>query len=115
MRKNPYSAQRRRIHAFAVAWAKADMGPGYHAHGGMARGVRVHVVTDYAVNWLAQHGAMPTGVHKARATRKIDFCSSPPTFTVDYTGLTDPVAFKKLVALRHVYRGPFRPLSAEQD
>ena len=50
MWKNPYSAQRRRIQAFAVAWAKADMGPGYHAHGGMARGVRVSVITDYATS-----------------------------------------------------------------
>ncbi len=63
------------------------MGPGYHAHGGMARGVRVAVISDYAVNWLAQHGEMATGVHTCRATRKIDFRSSPPTFTVDFTPL----------------------------
>jgi hypothetical protein len=85
--KNKISAQRRRIIAFARAWAKADMGPGYHAHGGMARGMRMAVLTDYATNWLAQHGEMPTGVHTARATRKIDFCSRPPTFTVDFTAL----------------------------
>ncbi|RWM25186.1 MAG: hypothetical protein EOR74_21040 [Mesorhizobium sp.] len=85
--KNRFSAQRQRIHAFAVAWAKADMGPGYHAHGGMARGLRVAVITDYATNWLAEHGEMPDGVHTCRATRKIDFCSSPPSFTVDFSPL----------------------------
>jgi hypothetical protein len=88
MFKNTFSAQRRRIHAFAIAWAKAKMGPGYHAHGGMRRGVLMHVVTDYAVNWLAQHGEMPTGVHTARATRKLHFCSGPlPVLEVDFTPL----------------------------
>lgn len=86
-RHQQMSAQRRRILAFARAWAKADMGPGYHAHGGMRRGVRVAVITDYAANWLAQHGEMPTGIHTARATRKISFCANSPEFEVDFTPL----------------------------
>jgi hypothetical protein len=88
MFKNTFSAQRRRIHAFAIAWAKAKMGPGYHAHGGMRRGMLMHVVTDYAVNWLAQHGEMPTGVHKARATRSVPgFYVDYPVLEVDFTPL----------------------------
>lgn len=86
--KNRYSARRRRIHAFAIAWAKAEMGPGYHAHGGMRRGVLAHVITDYAVNWLAEHSAMPDGVHICRARRPLPWCSGPfPVLTVDFSSL----------------------------
>ena len=59
------------------------MGPGYPGHGGMARGVRVFVLTDYAINWLAQHGEMPTGVHKAPAVRRhpMIYATSLPVLT----------------------------------
>ena len=85
MWRNHHSAQRRRIHDFAVAWAKADMGPGYHAHGGMARGVRVFVISAYAANRLAPYGEMTTGVHRCKAVRRLDFCTRPPVLTVDFT------------------------------
>ena len=88
MFKNPYSAQRRRIHAFARAWARAKMGPGYHAHGGMRRGILMHVVSDYAINWLSQHGEMPTGVHTARAARPMPAMHTTlPVLEVDFTPL----------------------------
>ena len=32
----------------------------------MARGALVHLVADYAGNWLAEHREMPTGVHQAQ-------------------------------------------------
>ncbi len=83
--KNRFSSQRRRIIAFAKAWAKADLGPGPHRP--QAIGVRAHVITDYATNWLAQHGEIPTGVHTARATRKLNWCSSLPTLNVDFSPL----------------------------
>lgn len=67
MIENQYSAQLRRIHAFSIAWAKAKLGPGLHRP--MAIAVKAHPVGDYAVNWLAQHDEMPTGVHIKRATR----------------------------------------------
>ncbi|RWA80838.1 hypothetical protein [Mesorhizobium sp.] len=86
--RNKFSSQKRRIIAFAKKWADAKMGPGYHAHGAMRRGVYMHVITDYATNWLAEHGEMPTGVHTARATRPLSYCSSGlPTLTVDFSPL----------------------------
>ena len=87
MLKNRFSSQRRRIHAFAKAWAKAKLGPGPHRPQSIA--IKAHVVSDYATNWLAQHGEMPTGVHTARATRPLWFCSgsfSPQE--VDFTPFT---------------------------
>jgi hypothetical protein len=87
-RYSQFSAQRRRIIAFATGWAKAKMGPGYHAHGGMRRGILTHVVSDYAINWLAQHGEMPTGVHTARATRGMHGMHTQfPVLEVDFTPL----------------------------
>src|SRR4051812_23113710 len=49
MIKNQYSAQRRRIHAFAIALAKAKLGPGPHRP--QAIGVMAHPISDYAINW----------------------------------------------------------------
>ncbi|TIM38305.1 hypothetical protein [Mesorhizobium sp.] len=93
MVKSRFSSQRRRIHAFAREWAKAKMGPGYHAHGGQRRAVLMHVVTDYALNWLAQHGEMPDGVHTARAKRIVPgLCSKPPVLEVDYSRLHHVIA-----------------------
>ena len=84
--KNQFSAQRRRIHAFAKAWAKAKLGPGPHRPQSIA--VKAHPVSDYALNWLAQHGEMPTGVHIARATRAIPgFYATYSPQKVDFTPL----------------------------
>ncbi|MER8570645.1 hypothetical protein NKH19_00680 [Mesorhizobium sp. M1338] len=86
MYKNRFSAQRRRIHAFARAWAKAYLGPGPHRPPSIAVGA--HVVTDYAVNWLAEHGEMPNGIHTARATRSIPgFYTTYPALEVDFSPL----------------------------
>jgi len=64
------------------------MGPGYHAHGGMRRGLLMHVVTDYAVNWLAEHGELPDGVHVCRKVRRLSWTRPPyPVLTVDFSPL----------------------------
>jgi hypothetical protein len=54
----------------------------------MARGRLAHVLIDYALNWLAQHGEMPTGVHTARAIRPVPgFYVDYPVLEVDFTPL----------------------------
>ena len=86
MIKNQYSAQRRRIHAFAMAWAKAKSGP--RPASPQAIAWKAHPVSDYAINWLAQHGEMPTGVHIARATRPLPGSTRTyPPQEVDFTPL----------------------------
>jgi hypothetical protein len=84
--KNPYSAQRRRIHAFAKVWTKAYIGPGPHRWPRIA--IPMHTVMEYALNWLAQHGEMPTGVHKCKAVRPIrGLHTTYPVLEVDFTPL----------------------------
>jgi hypothetical protein len=65
----------------------------------MRRGVLMHVSTDYALNWLAEHGEMPSGVHACRAIRGISFCSSPLVVLVNRGDLRSrkaKVALRKL-------------------
>jgi hypothetical protein len=54
-----------------------------HAHGGMQRAILCHVVSDYVTNWLAQHGEMPTGLHKAHTVRR-----RPMIYTISLLVLT---------------------------
>ena len=50
--------------------------------------MEAHPVADYAINWLAQHGEMPTGIHTARATRPIrGFYTTYSPQEVDFTSL----------------------------
>jgi hypothetical protein len=84
--KNRYSSQKRRIYAFARTWTKAYVGPGPHRWPTLA--IPTHTVMEYALNWLAEHGDMPTGVHKCKAVKPIpNLHATYPVLTVDFTPL----------------------------
>ena len=59
--------------------------------------IRAHVVSSYATNWLAEHGEMPTGVHKATVRpHPMIYTKSLPVLTVDFTPLRSLASGERL-------------------
>lgn len=78
------SAKHKLIDSAALTWAKSTY-QGRHYQG---LALRSCAVSDYARNWLAQHGQLPSGVHRVRLIRRLPWCRPPyPRHIIDFDRL----------------------------